>query len=156
MQAKRHMAKLIKVSSKFPSWKTLKDSEIRLRYSYKNSEKISGQTAVGNKEIDLGKKNLLSWQNILKIRQITADIEEKLANQGEIRHGGISRIYLSLLNKWKPSHAAMNNRPVNFRTALESTFNFKQIVNKLRVEARSSLVNCEIYSQFSLKLYVQF
>ena len=156
MQVKRHMTKLIKVSSKFPSWKTLNDSEIRLRYSCKKSEKISWQTAVGNKEIDLGNKNLLSWQNILNSRQIAADIEEKLANQREILRGGISRIYLSLLNKWKPSHVAINSRPVNFRTALESTFDFKQIVNKLRVEARSSLVNCEIYSQFSLKLYVQF
>ena len=51
---------------------------------------------VGNKEIDLRNKNLLSWQNILKSRQIAADIEEKLANQGEVLRGGISRIYLSL------------------------------------------------------------
>ena len=38
MQAKRHMAKLIKLSSKFPSWKTLKGSEIRSHYSNKNPE----------------------------------------------------------------------------------------------------------------------
>ena len=35
MQAKRHMTKLMKFSSKFPSWKTLKGSEIRLHYSNK-------------------------------------------------------------------------------------------------------------------------
>ena len=32
-------------------------------------------------------KNLLSWQNILNSRQIAADIEEKLANQGEVLRG---------------------------------------------------------------------
>ena len=39
---------------------------------------------VGNKETDLRQKNLLSWQNILGRRQIVADIEEKLVNQGEV------------------------------------------------------------------------
>ena len=38
MQAKHHMAKLIKFFSKFLSWKTLKDSEIRSYYSNKNSD----------------------------------------------------------------------------------------------------------------------
>ena len=38
MQAKRHMRKLIKFSSKFPSWKTLKRSEIRSHYGNKNFE----------------------------------------------------------------------------------------------------------------------
>ena len=54
---------------------------------------------VGNNEIDLRKKNLLPWQNILNSRQIAADIEEKLANQGEVLHGGFSRFYLSSSNK---------------------------------------------------------
>ena len=31
-------------------------------------------------EIDLRKKNLLSWQNVLNSRQIAGDLEEKLAN----------------------------------------------------------------------------
>ena len=52
---------------------------------------------VGNEEIDLRIKNLLTWQNILNNRQIAADRKSFLANQGEIfRRGGISRIYLSL------------------------------------------------------------
>ena len=38
MQEKPHMTKLIKFSSKFPSWKTLKGREIRLHWSNKNSE----------------------------------------------------------------------------------------------------------------------
>ena len=55
----------------------------------------SGQIDVGNDEIDLRTKNLLSnthLLNILNNRQIAADIKEKLANQGEVLHGGISRI----------------------------------------------------------------
>ena len=46
---------------------------------------------VGNEEIHLRIKNLLSWQNILNNRQIAADIEEKSANQGGVLRGGISR-----------------------------------------------------------------
>ena len=53
---------------------------------------ISGETDVGNKEIDLINKDLLSWQNILNSRQIAIDIEEKLGNQGEVLRGRISRI----------------------------------------------------------------
>ena len=54
---------------------------------------------VGNEEIDLRIKNLLSWQNILNNTQTATDIEEILANQGEVIPEGISRIYLSLSNK---------------------------------------------------------
>ena len=51
---------------------------------------------IGNEEIDLRIKILLSWHNILSNRQIAADIEEKRANQGEVLRRGISRIYFSL------------------------------------------------------------
>ena len=34
----------------------------------------------------------MSWENILNNRQIAADTEEKVANQGEVLRGGISRI----------------------------------------------------------------
>ena len=37
---------------------------------------------VGNEKINLKIKNLLSWQKILNNRQIAADIEGKLLNQG--------------------------------------------------------------------------
>ena len=50
---------------------------------------------VGNEEIDLRIKNLLSWRNILNNRQIARDIEEKLVNQGGVLCRGISCIYLS-------------------------------------------------------------
>ena len=63
-----------------------------------------------------------SWQNILNNRQIAANIEEKLVNQVEVLRGGIGRVYLSLLNKWKPCHGAINRRPRNLRTGLEKYF----------------------------------
>ena len=52
-----------------------------------------------NEEIDLKVKNLLSWQNIWRSRQITADIKEQLGNQEEVLPGGISLIYLPFLIK---------------------------------------------------------
>ena len=80
---------------------------------------------VGKEEIDLRIKNLLSWQNSLNNRQIAADIEGKLANQGEVIREGISRIYLSLSNKWKQCHRDINSRPRSFITALEKCFHFQ-------------------------------
>ena len=93
----------------------------------------SGQTDIGNKEIDLRIKNLLSSENILNNRQIAADIEEKLANQGEVLRGGISRIYLSLSNKWKPWHRAINSWPRNLRTALEKHFRYQWNCKQQRI-----------------------
>ena len=129
--------KFSKILSKFPSWKTLKGSEIRSNYSNKTSEMlqdkrmfnfwdVSGQTDVSNKETDLRKKSLLSWQNIFNSRQIAADIEEKLTNQGKVFRKGISHIYLSISTKWKPCHGAINSRPRNLRAALEKYFPFQR------------------------------
>ena len=73
MQAKRHLTKLIKFSSKLPSWKTLmavKLDRITVTKILRSFRDFSGQTDVGNEEVDLRKKNLLSWQNILNSRQI--------------------------------------------------------------------------------------
>ena len=72
-------------------------------------------------------------------RQIAADIEEKWANEGEVFHGGISHIYLSLANKWKPYHGAINSWPRNLRTALEKCLQFQWIWKQLRIEARQIL-----------------
>ena len=62
MQAKNHMTKLIKFSSRLPSWRTLakKGSGIRLHYSNKNSEMPQDELYVGNEETDFKIKNLLS------------------------------------------------------------------------------------------------
>ena len=100
---------------------------------------------VGNEETDFRIKNLLSWQNILSNRQIAADIEEKWANQGEVLRRGISPIYLSSSNKWKPCHGAINSRPSNLRTALKKYFRFQWSCKQLRMEARKSMVNSDIY-----------
>ena len=61
---------------------------------------------------------MLSW------RQIAADIEEKMANQGEVLRGGINRSFLSLPNQFKLCHGAINSRSRNFKTALENYFRF--------------------------------
>ena len=133
----------MKFSSKFPSWKTLEDNENVdwVRYCNKNSETL------GNEEIDLRYKNLLSWQNILGSRQIVADIEEKLTNQGKVlrTRGGISCIHLSLSSKWKPCHGAINSRPRNLRMGLEKYFRLHWSCRQLRVEARNRMLNWEIY-----------
>ena len=77
--------------------------------------------------------------------KIAADIEEKSTNEGEVIRGGISRIYLSLSNKWKPCQGAINSRPRNLRTALEKYFRFQRNCKQLQLEARNSMANCEIY-----------
>ena len=99
---------------------------------------------VGNEKTDFRTKNLLSWQNILSNRQIAADIEEKWANQGEVLRRGISPIYLSSSNKWKPCHGAINCRSHNLRTALEKYFRFQWNCKQLRIEARKSMANSQI------------
>ena len=141
--SKQHMTKLIKFSSMFPSWKILEGSGIQF-------------WNVGNEEIDLRYETLLPWQNILNSRQIAPNIEEKLANQGDVLCGGISIIYLSLSNKWKPCHGVITSRQRNLRSALKKYFRFHWNCKQLRVETRNSMSNCESISQFSLKLYIQF
>ena len=140
MQSCNHMTKLIKFS-----WELLlKGCEIRLHNSNKNSEMLHDERDVGNEETDFRIKNLLSWQNILSNRQIAADIEEKWPNQ-EVIHRGIRPIYLSSSNKWKPCHGAINSRPCNLRMALEKYFRFRWNCKQLRIEARHSMANSEIY-----------
>ena len=105
---------------------------------------LQDEQDVGNEETDFRIKNLLSWQNILSNRQIAADIEEKWANQGEVLRWGISPIYLSSSNKWKPCHGAINSRPRNLRMALEKYFRFQWNCKQLWIEARNSMENSEI------------
>ena len=102
-----------------------KGCEIRLHYVNKNSKMLQDEQDVGTKETDFRIKNLLSWQNISSYRQIAADIEEKRSNQGEALRRGISLIYISSSNKWKPCHGAINSWPRNLRTALEKYFQFQ-------------------------------
>ena len=106
---------------------------------------LQDEQDAGNEETDFRIKNLLSWQNNLSNRQIAADIEEKWANQGEVLPRGISPIYLSSSNIWKPCQGAINSRPRNLRTALEKYFWFQWNSKELRIEARNSMANSEIY-----------
>ena len=108
---------------------------------------LQDERDAGNEKTYFGIKKLLSWQNILSNRKIAADRKEKWANQGEFLHGGISPIYLSSLNKWKPCHGAISSRPRNLRTALEKYFWFQWNCKQLRIEARNSLANSGFYFQ---------
>ena len=88
---------------------------------------------------------MLSWQNILSKRQIAADLKEKWANQGDVLRGGISPIYLSSSNKWKPCLGTIKSRPRNLREAMEKYFQFQWNCKQLRIEARNSMANSEFF-----------
>ena len=113
---------------------------------------LQDEQDAGKEETDFRIKNLLSWQNILINRQITADIEEKWANQGEALRRGISPMYLSLSNKWKPCHGAINSRPRNLRTTLEKYCRFQG--NCIQLWKFWQILR--FISEFFLKLYIQF
>ena len=96
------------------------------------------------------------WRNRFKIEQFVALAEyleqlpdcnryKKIANREKTLCGGISRIYLSFSNIWKPCHGAINIRLRNLRTALEKYFRFYWNCKQLRVEARNRMSNSEIY-----------
>ena len=70
---------------------------------------------------------------------------KKMSQSREVLRWGISPIYLSSSNKWKPCHGAINSRPRKLRTALEKYFLFHWNCKQLRIEARNSMVNSEIY-----------
>ena len=135
MQAKNHMTRLIKFSG-----------ELWLHYSNSNSEMLQDEPDVGNGETDFRIKTLLPWQNILSNRQIAADIEERWANQGEVLGRGISPIYLSSSNKWKPCpyHEAIKSWSRNLITALEKYFRFPWNCKQLRIEAMTTMTSSEI------------
>ena len=74
----------------------------------------------------------------------------------------IIRIYFFLSNKCKSCHGAINSWPPNLRTTLAKDLWFHWNCKQLRVEARNSMSNCEIYfAVFSetvhiiLKIYSQ-
>ena len=87
---------------------------------------------------------MLSGQNILNSRKITADIEEKFANQREVLRRGIS-LYLSYQTNWNHATEPQTLCHVISEPHWKSNFDFSEIVNKLRIEARSRIANCEIY-----------
>ena len=107
------------------------------------------------------------WRNRFKIEQFVALAEyleqlpdcnryKKIANREKTLCGGISRIYLSFSNIWKPCHGAINIRLRNLRTALKNTFDFTEIVNNYELKRGTGCQILRFTSQFSLKLYIQF
>ena len=106
---------------------------------------LQDERDAGIEETDFRIRKLLSWQNILSNRQIAVYVEEKWANQGEFVRAGISPIYLSSSNEWKPCQGAINSRSRNLRTALEKYFRFQWNCKQLRIEARNSMANSEFY-----------
>ena len=69
---------------------------------------------------------------------------KKMSHQGEVLRRGISPIYFSSSNKWKPCHGAINSRPRNLRTALEKYVRFQWNCKQLQIEARNSMANAGI------------
>ena len=68
----------------------------------------------------------------------------------------VSLIYLSLSNKWKSYHGAVNSRSRKLRMALKKYFWFHWNCKQLWVEGRNIMSNCEICFPLSSELYLQF
>ena len=111
------------------------------------------------------KKLLCTRRGFFEIQQISKNDYKmgSTANQGEVLRRGINPVYLSSSDEWKPCHGAINSWPCNLRTALEKYFRFQWNCKQLRIEARNSMANSEIFfSIFSetihtiLKIYSQY
>ena len=116
MQTKHHMTKLIKFSSKFPLWKTLKGSEIRSHYSNKYSEMLQDKWMYEIKKIDLRKKIVLA--EYFEQQTDCSRYRRKISQSRK-------SFYLSISNRWKPCHRAINSWPGNLKTKLEKYFWFQ-------------------------------
>ena len=93
---------------------------------------LQDEQDVGNEETDFRIKicclGRIFWaaDKLQQIQKENEPVKEKSF------HGGISRTYLSLANKWKPCHGPRNSRPHNLRTALEKYFWFQWNCKQLR------------------------
>ena len=87
---------------------------------------------------------MLSWQNILNSRQIAADIEEKLANQGEVFHISSFTEESAVFTYQTNENHAMEPYIVSHIISEQhwkSAFDFREIVNKVRVELCSFTIH---------------
>ena len=99
------------------------------------------------------------WRKTFKIEKFVVLVEyfeqqtdcnnyrRKISQSRRVLHGGISHIYLSLSNKWKPCHGAINCWSGNLRTVLEKYLRFQWNCKQLHIEARNCMGTCEIYFQ---------
>ena len=142
MQAKNHMKKLIKFSSKLLRGELEKPVKLdcitirKILRCFSTNGYRKWRNRLRNKICCLGR---IFWTKD-KLQQM----QKKIAKRENFLHGGISPIYLSLSNKWKPCHRAINSRTRNFRTAQEKYFQFQWSCKQLRIEVRKSITNFEI------------
>ena len=92
MQVKQHMTKLIKFSSKYPSWKNLEGSitatKILKSFRTNRVRKRKNRFKI--------EKFVVLAEYFEQQTDCSCISEEKLANHGEVLQGGIMLIYLSL------------------------------------------------------------
>ena len=104
------------------------------------------------------RKNVFSWHNVLNSKKIAADVEEKLANQGEVLRGGIRHIYLFIFPYQRYRNHAMNSSTVGHvipERQWKSTFNFTEIVHNYGLKRGTICQIVRFISHFSLKLYME-
>ena len=140
MQTKNHMTKLIKFSWQLKH----KGCEIRLHYINKNwdAARRTGcrkwRNRFQNKKFVILAEYFEQQTNCIRYRR-------KMSQSRNVLRWGMSPIYLSSCSKWKPCHWAINSRLRNLRTALKKYFRFQGNCKQLRIEARNSMANSEIY-----------
>ena len=102
--------------------------------------------------------SLLSWQNILGSRQIAADLEEKLANQGEVFRTREESVTVTFSYQANGNHATELSTVghVILERHWKSTFDFTEILNNYWWKRGTVCQILRFISQFSLKLYIQF
>ena len=135
MQTKGHATKTYKIFlfQVSPTWKTLEEQKFKSHYINKNSEITNN---VGNEEMDLRGKNLLSWQNVWNSGQIATDIKK---DQQIKKRPFVEKSALFIF-----PYKTNVNHSTELSTAghvfseghQESTFNFSEIVSNLNSNQR--------------------
>ena len=80
-------------------------------------------------------------------QQTAADVQEKLANQGEALHGGISHI--CFLMKQMETMSRNHRQSTMYRTTLKKHFQFQWNCKQLWIEARNSMAYSDNFKIFS-------
>ena len=114
MEVKGHMTKNYLQSS--PPWKTLEGSEIAL-----------------TKVLKCFRRKTFKIENCVVLAEYFEQQKDCNRCKRKISKSsrsplwrGISRIYISLSNKWKPCHGAINSRPRNFKNGTKNVLSISQ------------------------------
>ena len=99
---------------------------------------------------------MLSWQNVLRNKQIVGDIEEKLANQGEAlcTHGRIFTFPYQANGNHATEPSTVSH--ITSKQHWKSTFDFTEIVNNYGLKWGAVCQIVRFIFQFSQKQYIQF